>query len=182
MLGRAGLVIALLGAGEARADEPASRALAAAAVAWQPTRAADVELLQTIATAAIDACGRMHDPLPDRARCPALILALAFRESSWRPDAVGRRGPLGLLQVHGRATEGLPRREVLEPATNIALGVRWLDRCVAHCRAPGRPDPPHFAERVLSAYTGLGCVRSRAMRLLLGWTDRIHALATAVRQ
>jgi len=179
MFERAGLIMALLGAGEARADERDARALAAAAVAWQPTRAADADFLQTIAAYAIDSCARMSDPVPDRARCPALVLALAFRESSWRPDAVGRRGPLGLLQVHGRATEGLPRREVLEPRTNIRLGVRWLDRCVALCREPDRPDGPRFAERVLSAYTGLGCVPSRAGRLLLGWTERIHTLARA---
>jgi hypothetical protein len=172
-----GLVIALFGSvAEARADEADGPALAAAAVAWQPTRAADAPLLRVVAAAAIGACADLRDPLPDRGRCPSLILALAFRESSWRPDVVGRRGPLGLMQVHGRATEGKARREVLDPETNVRLGARWLDRCAALCREDHARDAPGFAERVLSAYTGLGCVRSRGARMTLAWTDRIHAL------
>ena len=174
-------MIALLWAGEAHADDHAARALAGAAVAWQPTRAADANLLRSIAGHAIDACAQMTEPVPDRTRCPALIVAIAFRESSWRPDAVGRLGPLGLLQVHGVATEGLPREQVLDPGTNVGLGARWLDRCALQCRAEGAAERPRFAERVLSAYAGLGCVPSRAARLVLGWTNRIHALATTSR-
>ena len=59
-----------------------------------------------------------------------LILAVAFRESSWRPGAVGSRGEMGLLQLlHGSATANLREGEdPFDPRVNIRLGVEHLER------------------------------------------------------
>src|SRR5688572_18916899 len=107
------------------AEDPSGRALAAAARRWQPTRASDGPFLDELSRWATEACAEMRNPIPDARSCPALIVALAFRESSWRPDAVGRRGEVGLMQVHGRAMGGLDRTQASDPRVNVGLGTRW---------------------------------------------------------
>lgn len=171
------VLAAAVGSAPAHADEPDVQALAAAAARWQPSRAQDGAFLQQLARWTTDACARMANPLPDRERCPALLVALAFRESSWRPDAVGPRGELGLLQVHGRALGGTDRSAAVQPATNVELGARWLDTAAQRCRDAGWRAGRGFAERVLSTYAGLGCSPSRGARLVLRWGDRLHDLA-----
>ena len=44
-------------------------------------------------------------------------------ESTWNPSAVGSKGEVGLMQVHGKATEGF---DVTTIDGNLAAGCRWL--------------------------------------------------------
>lgn len=157
----------------ASADEAPADPLAVAAVTFQPTRAADLAHLDRLALEIRVACLRMREPLPDRNRCPALLMALTYRESSWRPAAIGARGEVGLMQVHGVAAFGYARAELLLSATNLAAGSRWLDRCALACRASGWASRSDFVERVLSRYAGIGCVPSSGARLALRWMRRL---------
>jgi hypothetical protein len=57
---------------------------------------------------------------------PVLLVTLIRRESHCRPDAIGKRGEVGLGQLHGRARNGLSRKALLDPATNLMTTARWL--------------------------------------------------------
>lgn len=69
---------------------------------------------------------------------PALVLGLVRAESSFRPSVVSPAGALGLLQLLPSTAQGLWQEErhahpasvadLLEPAVNIRLGVRYLAR------------------------------------------------------
>lgn len=82
---------------------------------------------------------------------PALMAAVAFRESGLRQSARGAHGEVGLMQIHprGLATllcQGLAVRTV---RGNLACGARILAHVRARCG--GSPD------RWLSAYSGRAC-------------------------
>ena len=86
-----------------------------------PTHAARVELAAPLIADVADRCGAP----------PALLAAVAWEESSLRPRARSRRGALGLTglmpttvaEMLGRR---VTREELLEPATNLALGCAYL--------------------------------------------------------
>lgn len=151
-------------------DVVRAQQLAKAMVDWQPTRARDADRLREYAGLFVRACGRMRAPVPDAEKCPELLAAVAFRESSWQPNAIGSRGEVGMFQVHGLALAGVPPTLALDPATNVRLGAQWLDYAARLC--VGRDK---HAERALSAYAGLGCVTSRSARLALRYADEIRA-------
>lgn len=80
---------------------------------------------------------------------PAIALAVAEAESSFRPDAVSRKGAIGVMQIMPRTARlefGVSRQALFDPHTNIRIGIRFLDQ-LAH-RYKGRM---HFA---LSHYNG----------------------------
>ena len=66
---------------------------------------------------------------------PELADAVAMVETGYRPDAVGSSGEIGLMQVMPATARQLGFRgtaaELADPATNIALGVRYLARAWA---------------------------------------------------
>ncbi len=66
---------------------------------------------------------------------PALVMAIAWRESGWQEGIVGSRGEIGLMQIHGVALGRWRRRPnlVWHPALNIRLGVLHLQRAVNDC-------------------------------------------------
>lgn len=62
---------------------------------------------------------------------PAIIFAMAFRESTYRTDAIGDGGnSLGLLQVqprwHGARMERLGCPDLLDPFQNVTVAVDYL--------------------------------------------------------
>ena len=63
---------------------------------------------------------------------PELADAVAMVETGYRPDAVGSSGEIGLMQVMPATARQLgfygTTIELADPATNIALGVRYLAR------------------------------------------------------
>ena len=81
----------------------------------------------------VEALRCAEKPLLSRAEDPYLLAAIQFHESSWRPGVVGRRGELGLMQVHGVALQGLRRDAAIEPGTNVRLGYEYLLRCRRLC-------------------------------------------------
>lgn len=149
--------------------------LAAAMLAWQPTRARDADEIREYAGVFVAACEAARSPLPTREECPSLLAAIAFRESSWRETARGSRGEVGLMQLHGLALGALRRHpeRAEDPATNVRLGVAWLTYAQHVCRrSKTRSD---HAERALSAYGGLGCEPSAGARRALRWAAEIRA-------
>lgn len=152
-------------------DVVRAQQLAAKMLAWQPTRQRDADEIRTVAGLLVRACKRMRSPMPDADGCPELLAGITFRESSWRPEAIGSRGEVGLFQLHGRALAGVPPLMAMEPETNVRLGRQWLDYAARVC-ARWKDDDTH-TERALSAYAGLGCVTSQNARLALRYADEI---------
>lgn len=61
---------------------------------------------------------------------PALLVAMAYRESGFRTGVTGKLGEVGLIQVHGVAA----RRCNLQTAEGQAMcGARWLARMISEC-------------------------------------------------
>ncbi len=81
-----------------------------------------------LAYAAASAAQRWRVPV-------AVLVAMAYVESTCRPSAVGPRGGVGLLQVvpGTRAAHGHTAEELKNSRLNLALGARhlryWMDRC-----------------------------------------------------
>jgi len=80
---------------------------------------------------------------------PAIALAVAETESSFRSDVVSHKGAVGVMQIMPRTARlefGLSRQALFDARTNIRTGIRFLDQ-LAH-QYKGRM---HFA---LSHYNG----------------------------
>lgn len=170
----AAALLAVLLVRTAAADEGGARDLARLARRWQPLwRGSDAELV-AVAGAIVRGCA--DNPWPDAERCQAQLLALAFRESSWRVGATGARGEVGLLQLHGRALAGRSLEEAREPATNVRLALEWLHVATRACERAGWRRS-RLVERSLSNYAGLGCARSRGARMVMRWAAQIESEA-----
>lgn len=61
---------------------------------------------------------------------PALFIAMAYKESSFEPEARGKIGEIGLVQVHGKAARGC---ELETPEGQALCGARWLVRVTEDC-------------------------------------------------
>ncbi len=57
-----------------------------------------------------------------------LLMAMAQKESTFRHDAVGRNGPVGLMQIMPGTAEryGISRSELFDPHTNIEFGTKYI--------------------------------------------------------
>ena len=144
--------------------------LAARMRAWQPTWAGNAGELESVAQGIVAACRR--DPWPSAERCPGLLAVLAFRESSWRPGAIGARGEVGLVQLHGAALAGETREAAADPDANLRLGLAWLKRSAFMCRLAGRDT----VEAALSMYGSGRCRVYRGASLLLRWEREIATM------
>lgn len=146
-----------------------SSALAARMRAWQPLwRPQRAGELEDVATAIVRAC--RADPWPSPERCPGLLAALAFRESSFRAGAVGRLGEVGLFQLRGVATAGETREAAMDPTVNARLALAWLRRSAFSCRLAGRDSD----EAALSMYGSGRCRVYRGATLLLRWERELR--------
>ena len=136
---------------------------------WTPRREGELE---AVAGVIVTACRR--DPWPTPARCPDLLAALAFRESSWRTDAIGARGELGLFQLlPGVALAGETRADALDPEVNARLALAHLRRAQAMCALLGRGD----VATALGMYGSGRCLAYRGSRLLERWESELQRAA-----
>jgi soluble lytic murein transglycosylase len=83
---------------------------------------------------------------------PMLIKAVIWRESSFRPDKVGRNGERGLMQVTEAAASDWARQtkrptfvptDLFSPQVNIEVGTWYLMKALQ--RYAGKDDPATFA-------------------------------------
>lgn len=75
---------------------------------------------------------------------PLLVAVVVSCESSWKTDAAGGIGEVGLMQVHGEAARGFDVKTV---SGNLAAGTRWLATLIQRYGS---------VERGLRAYIGGG--------------------------
>jgi len=59
-----------------------------------------------------------------------LLLSIAYHESALRSDARGRIGEIGIMQIHGVATQGA---DVFTARGQILAGARWLRASIDRC-------------------------------------------------
>jgi hypothetical protein len=64
---------------------------------------------------------------------PSLLLAVAFRESSWRPDRIGPAGEVGLMQVHPITVRHFRCRALETARGQLDCGARVLRRAADRC-------------------------------------------------
>lgn len=83
---------------------------------------------------------------------PALVSAVIWRESGFRPDRLGRAGEIGLMQVRepaarewarAAAVRDFQETHLYDPGTNILAGTWYLGRALR--RWAGRDEPESFA-------------------------------------
>jgi hypothetical protein len=81
--------------------------------------------------------------LPRHPNTHLLIATMVTLESSVTFDAVGKKneGESGLLQIHGKAREGIDYIEIRRrPKLGLFLGVRWLASRIPECYPNGIND------------------------------------------
>lgn len=64
---------------------------------------------------------------------PSLALAVAKVESNFRSNAVSHKGAIGVMQIMPRTALlefGVQREELFIPATNIKIGIKFLDSLI----------------------------------------------------
>lgn len=83
---------------------------------------------------------------------PALVSAVIWRESRYRPDQAGKAGEIGLMQIREPAArewakacslDGFEPAHLWSPVTNIEAGTWYLARAMK--RWAGRDEPAAFA-------------------------------------
>lgn len=106
--------------------------LARSAMVWQPTHVSP-RTIRSIAHEVMVNCDRARGALGEN--CPSLMMALGWRESSWRPSVVGKRPwrAVGVFQVHGAALDTYTREEAHNVRINTMLAVRWLTISSREC-------------------------------------------------
>ncbi|OQY18684.1 MAG: hypothetical protein B6I36_06360 [Desulfobacteraceae bacterium 4572_35.1] len=57
-----------------------------------------------------------------------LVRAVVKIESDFNPDAVSRRGAVGLMQLHPDTVKDMEVGDPFNPSANIAAGTRYLSR------------------------------------------------------
>ncbi len=104
---------------------------------------------------------------------PRVLATVIRHESGYKPEAIGRRGELGLCQLYRGtvATAGydhLSDDQLMVPWLNIRLGARRLARAAKQCGGGG-------PENYLGPYNGRGCGRNLYSRKIL---TRLHDAET----
>jgi len=115
---------------------------------------------------------------------PALIRAVIWQESRFDPDARGRAGELGLMQVREVAArewakaehiKNIDRNDCLDPATNLLAGSYYLKNASRHYGHADDPIPYALAEynagrgNVLKWLTGTASTNSAAFVSQIGF-------------
>lgn len=152
------------------ADEPPDAeavALSHAALAWDPEALPRAATVRAVAAQAVLACHEIVGTAlgPD---CPALLMALAHRESRWRPGVTGRRPwrAVGVYQLHGAALDTWSREEARDLRRNTRLAADWLRQCAVACGN---------VEKALGMYARGVCERTWGTSLLLRQARELRA-------
>jgi len=96
---------------------------------------------------------------------PALVKAVVWRESWFNPNAHGRAGEIGLMQIRGAAAgewaqaerlKGLVPEQLFDPSTNTLAGVWYLRKLLKRYQQTDNPVPYALAD--------YNAGRSRALR------------------
>jgi hypothetical protein len=111
-----------------------------------------------------------------------LLTAVAYVESSWRPDSVSPAGALGLLQIMpgtwkfltGKRALDWPGVDAFDPAVSAKVGAYYLRRLLR--RWKGRP----VDWAVASYYAGAGAVGQYGPSQFGGYVDRVLEARRAV--
>jgi soluble lytic murein transglycosylase len=83
---------------------------------------------------------------------PALVRALIWRESRFRPNVVGKAGEIGLMQVTptvgyewaaSHDLQDFAETHLFDPSTNLLVGTWYLQRAIEHWS--DRRDPLPYA-------------------------------------
>lgn len=86
---------------------------------------------------------------------PALIKAVAWRESHFHPKARGRAGEIGLMQIMDAAAQEwadtvraypLPESHLLDPGTNTMAGAWYLRKLIQRYQHTDNPLPYALAD------------------------------------
>ncbi|HEY3913438.1 MAG TPA: lytic transglycosylase domain-containing protein [Verrucomicrobiae bacterium] len=86
---------------------------------------------------------------------PALVEAVVWEESRFDPDARGRAGELGLMQIRESAAlewaaaehvQSFEHSDCLDPATNVQAGAFYLKKVSRHYKNTDDPIPYALAE------------------------------------
>jgi hypothetical protein len=93
---------------------------------------------------------------------PLLLTVLAKRESSFSKDAVGSRGEVGILQVHGLAARGC---DLSTAGGQLACGAKWLRKAFDMCGT---------WERAITAYASGYCIAPKKSKLASLVLSRLH--------
>ena len=115
---------------------------------------------------------------------PALVKAVVWEESRFDPDARGRAGELGLMQIRESAAQewadaehvqSFEHSDCLDPATNVQAGAFYLKKVSHHYRNTDDPVPYALAEynagrgNVLKWLGGAGATNSAAFINQIGF-------------
>ncbi|MCU0772570.1 MAG: lytic transglycosylase domain-containing protein [Verrucomicrobia bacterium] len=115
---------------------------------------------------------------------PALVKAIVWRESRFRPAARGTAGELGLMQLQAIAAQewadaerigGFQHEQCLDPRTNTLAGAFYLQKLLKRYRNTDDPVPYALADynagrsNVLKWLTGAGATNSAAFIEQIGY-------------
>lgn len=127
---------------------------------------------------------------------PALVKAVIWKESDFDPNAVGKAGEIGLMQLMDEAAHewagsmhltGFAHEHVFDPRTNTLAGAYYLSKVMR--RYPTTDDPVTYAladynagrGNVLKWMTGPARTNSAAFRAQIGFPST-RAYVDAIRQ
>lgn len=127
----------------------------------------------------------------------ALIKAVVWQESRFRPEVVGKAGEIGLMQVTEAAAqewasdEGvfpLDTNHLFDPRTNILAGAWYLRWCLGHYRRVDDPLPFALAEynagrgNVLRWLDGRAATNSAAFVAAIGFPSTRRYVESVLRR
>jgi hypothetical protein len=109
-----------------------------------PTEVRPQEHFQRLSALELYLAGEAHRRNLD----PALVLAVVYQESRFKPRVVSHTSDYGLFQIHcGKdfswcARFGVTPQQLLDPQVNLAYGFKIIEFCrakAAGCEGPGCP-------------------------------------------
>ena len=115
---------------------------------------------------------------------PALVKAVVWRESGFNPNARGRAGEIGLMQVTDAAAQEwaeaagvypVPEAHLFDPRTNVLAGTWYLAKLIRRYAATDDPLPFALADynagrgNVVKWMQGDARHRSAAFRMAVGF-------------
>ena len=87
---------------------------------------------------------------------PLLVAVCVSMESSWRVNAIGTIGEIGLMQIHPGNKKALKDIDMSTGDGQIQAGVRWLAECIDHCGDTRRGLNAYATGSCTQEWRGLG--------------------------